>query len=1409
MSTPDLGGSSGLARPFLHPNVSRLRSYTPQSSRISSPASGSANHAQASSPSHFSLSRMSSLSNLHTASWTEENGNRSPKHPQTDVFKWTELRIIEQQLKTKSPKVSSILGAPFLGSPTALAANGLICIGTDEGKICVFDFKQKLICVCGTEATGKVAGPVTALALSFDHTYVVSGHSSGFVQLYDLKTPNSPVRTVPPTTVAAISTGRKEGHIQGSRIVNVGFVAGRHTAIVTADEHGLAFYHSLGKMLFIEASDILRILGKYQLDPLPSSNGSPLTSITHRKSRYSILSMMPLPLGTTSHPTDAYNIVALLTSTKLVIVGLKPTPKTWFKCPRVVEQGDLPRTKPSQKGSLSWFPSVLPNPSGKVEVVESNPSYHPGPPTNPRLVYSWGRTLYILQVFESKVKQTFHSSRSGKTSEVEVGAVDFENLGKWSADDDILAVQWLNVNQVLVFTAISLEVYDVHVSKPVEKVPFDGFSLVSPSLKHTVKGSMAYPDCASDVAHSIRVYKGKVFLLGRENFRVGTLLTWADKILAFVQNGDFLSAIDMSRLYYVGAAPGNKNGLPEDVDLRKEIVGQKMRDLMTASAQYAFSEDRMMDRTHNTPDGRGVDRTSLFEGLVATCCRACIALDDFDFLFEDLFQQYDDSGISRIYLLQLERFVLENEIRFVPPRITQRLVAMHNEDERPDLVERIIWHIDPACLDLNQAIHLCQQHHLYDALIYIYTRALQDYVAPVVELLSLIRRVNQYRKSSTNTWDEDTMEPIVLSAYKIYPYLANILSGLTYPSEEPLPEEESYQAKKDVYAFLFSGRSSVWPVGDGGSLILTSDEEGGVEPTYPYARLLLRFDAESFLHSLDIAFEDPYLNDKSQDVGRLVIVRILLEILSSGSLTSGDVTFVNIFIARNAPKYSQFLPIPVSTQHSILISLADDPDASTREDRQLAAEYLLSIYTPHDIDRVVQLFNDAGFYRILRIWHRQDRKWRPLLSTYIEDPELHPSELFHSIDEVLRISEGENKHIPTELVVTIADALPRLLQASIPRTADLLDKHTPDLHSRALESLGSLGDYKRFIYLQYLLGPPRPEDEEYTKIPRRPLSQSHALDDLRRAYIALQCQYHPQDVINVLKYLSPSRLDWPGVVAVCEEREVYNAAVWALNQQGHPVDALTKAETFEKRLTLRVIEALGSAETAEANSDIKKAVDGLVDLARSGISVCLDRSLSTSPDVSLEDIWLQLLGSQINCIQSVSASCSQETLSSSFTLDSRSHADRIVEVERQTLDTLRCVIQETFTSLVSISSTRALSFPRLFKRLVNSAIQMPSSKGTHYTEFRTILTGMLESYRSEGDMLIITKHLLDRDLFQGMADLTREQNRGWTPSKGMCSVCRRPLLKDPHAERDTQTRQLVIVSRTGRSYHSTCFPTTV
>ncbi|THU95630.1 hypothetical protein K435DRAFT_723399 [Dendrothele bispora CBS 962.96] len=1411
--TPPRSGSpatfdtpSKLARPFLHPNVSRLRSYTPQGSRVPSTSSVGTSvtnpfNVTSPSPSHFSsLSRTSSLSNIQALSATENSDVVSHKNkpPEREPFKWTNLRNITSHIySAKFNKASSVLGAS-VGFPTALAANGLICIGTDDGQICVYDFKQNLVCICKNNTAGKSVGAVTAVALSHDHTYVASGHSTGHIQLFDLKSPQTPARFVPPTTLSVVSSGRKEGHLQGSRIVNIGFVAGRHTALVSSDENGLAFYHSLGKVLFVEAPDILRILGKYPLDgpPAPSEDSpvTPTLPIFRKRSRYTILAMMPLPLGPASHSTDIYHVVALLTPSKLVVVGLKPTPKTWFKCSRTNNSPTEPKSKSRWRGTLCWFPSVV-----SADEKSKGVSDELSKSTCPVLVYSWGQTMHIIRVFETRSLQHVRNSRTGKTSEVEMGSIAYEDATKWSAEEDILALQWLNVNQVVILTASALQVFDVQRSQIVESIPFNGMSLISPSLRSTTTGLTPYSVSVGDVAHSMRVYKQKIFLLEREQLQVGTLLTWADKILSYVEDGDFLSAIEMTRSYYMGTTPGNQNGLPEDADARRLVVGQKMRELMDASTRYAFSEDRMSDGTHYTPDGRGVDRTALFEGLVATCCRACIALDDYEFLFEDLFQHYDDSGIVRIYLTQLEQFVLDSEIRYVPPRITQRLVAMHDAEGRADLVERIIWHIDAECLDINQAITLCQSHKLYDALIYVYTRALKDYVAPIVELLDLIRSVHRHRNgmssSKASNSEQARIESSILNAYKVYPYLANVLSGLIYPSENPLPPDESTDAKKDIYTFLFFGRSSIWPPGEGGRLVLTADEEGGAEPPYPYIQQLLRFDSESFLHSLDIAFEDPYLNDDSQGISRLVIIRILMEVSNSDHLSPTDITFINIFIARNIPKYPQFLHMAPTDLHNILIGLAQDPDLNTREDRQLAAEFLLSTYNPHDTSHILTLFEKAGFYRILRSWYRQDRKWAPLLSTYLDDPDLNGHDLFHSIEEALDISLRGNKgSLPPEVVAFIPKAIPQLLRSGVRDSAMLIDKYTPSLHDQAISTLGDKASEDQFVYLRHILGPPEEDGYDHPSQPSQ-----HVSEPLRRLYISLQCKFHPEDVIRALKYLPPELQNWDEVVSTCESLEVYDAVAWALNFRGQPLESLAKIDAFERRLTTKITDIFSALDTS---ATVQPLVRALESVGRTGIGICVERSQGSSvTETPLEDIWFKLLDSQIRSIQTVSTCCSKEALSTDL------HATStipLLQAERSTLASLRSLVQETFGALVSISSTRVVSFPRLFTRLVNSATQTTAATGAQYTEFRSILTGMLESYRSDGDMLIITKHLVDRDLFEVLAEVAQERARGWSSKRSDCSVCRQPLFEAGGHVSASQKNQKVVVSRTGSLHHYAC-----
>jgi len=428
---------------------------------------------------------------------------------------------------------------------------------------------------------------------------------------------------------------------------------------------------------------------------------------------------------------------------------------------------------------------------------------------------------------------------------------------------------------------------------------------------------------------------------GTADVKAGAILSWADRILALMQPSTILSAIETTTSYLEGRIDASTITLPSEPYLRRPLVEPKLREILNASLDFVFSEERLRDGSHS--DGESTRR--LFEGLVGTCVRACHALEDVDWLFDELYERYEENGIEGIFLDRVEPFVLAGSVNALPPSVSQRLIAIHEERRQFEAAQRIIVSVDPELLDLNQALRLCQRHKLYDALIHVYSRAMHDYVAPIVELLDLVRRIarNRRRRPSriggevhdgdqddffapvlprrrSSFDDEQLAESLAPDAYKIFAYLAQVLVGLAYPRKTSLPFEESVKARRSIYGFLFSGRTLSWPE-RGGKPILTSDDDGGgEESTYPYIRLLLHFDSEATLDTLDLAFEDPFLDDST--INRQQIVNLLLEIMPPSTPESDfspvDRTFFHIFVARNLPKYPQYIHLPRSTLHEIL-----------------------------------------------------------------------------------------------------------------------------------------------------------------------------------------------------------------------------------------------------------------------------------------------------------------------------------------------------------------------------------------------------------------------------------------------------------------------------------------------------------
>ena len=1197
----------------------------------------------------------------------------------------------------------------------------MIAVGTDTGRVLVYGFDQKLQHVLQNDPSAS-SGPVTAVTTSPDNTFVAVGHATGNIHLYDLSRPAKPARTNVALSVDQVLSGQKEGHLKGSRILHIGFVGARHTSIVSGDEHGRAFWWSLGKVIGVESNDVVRMLGSYpeRESRQPTVNGSDHSRPSKKPT--TLFAVAPLPLGARPYAGDEFNFTALQTSTKLVIVGMKPTARTWYRKMRTDIGGELG----GLRGCAQW--SIATDDGDR------------------RLAYSWGNTLGLLRI---KVPPTPTMAKPAKPPPPE-----FFEGATFEASGPVIALQWYDPHHIVLATLNSIFLVDTRDMRPVETCPLQSDLLTSnPFYSNLGQKSQPAPEAFSS---SVRAHRGKVFILTRTDLQVASLLHWNDRILARVHQGDFLDAIQVALAYYEDRAPGNTINLPQDRAERRKVVGTRVKELIRSSLEWAFSEDRMRDDTHYSVDGRGVDLTGLFEGLATSCIDASLALGDTTFLFEDEYEYYANAGIQNIFLDLLQPYIFDGRIRDVPPTIVQALISMHETQGDLDSAEAIIWHVDPMSLDINQVVTLCEAHGLWDALIHVYTRTMRDYVAPLVKLVGVIIGLMRERSKRLSMYDDFEDETGAFDAYKLFGYLEMVLSGQSYPSGEALLGPEGVAARASVYDFLFANQLVQWPEGSDGTLVPALDNS----TPYPYLDLILQFDAEAFLHAIDLAFEDSYLNDAA--ISRQSIVNILLGVMSQDRFSSDDIIILHIFVARNLPKYPQFLSLPASTLHQILRALAGADDSSTLEDRQLATEFLLSAYTPPDIASVCELFEQAGFYRILRSIYRQERQWRKLILAHVNDPDLD-LDLFDTLDALLaelRLDKAGKR----EVEQAIESVLSRLLELSVRSTAIFLDKHAPGLHNRALGIITA--DLKKLAYLRVLLDP---SDEEVPHI----LTSIDSAGRLK--YVSLLTAYDSSSVIAFLDRRGPAFFTLLALVEQFREAEFTEGLLWALDRRGDSKAAFDVTESVFQSRSADLGQALMDREIGDAHLTLVT----LTSTCHMAVRLCQEHSKVQT--TGADDMWFDVLHGIMESVHSVGVIASQSDTNASA----------------EVMNTLRSLVQYTLQSLIS-SSSSTLSFPRLFKRLVDeSTMASGKAKGRAYSEFRTILTGMLDSYRSEGEMLSMTTRMVEEDLFLSIEEVTKRRQMGWRPAVGVCGKCGKDLVGDEDGEGE-------IVLASGQVRHKQC-----
>lgn len=1278
-----------------------------------------------------------------------------------EVVRWAKLRKMTGQAFSEA-------GKRQFGRPTCIAVSTSISFGTSKGIILVFDYSQNLKSIIGPGTKAVESGPLTSISVSADHSTIAGGHASGNIFTWEVAKPARPFLHIPP--VDRNRTPGDDGHVQDVAILHIGFLGIRHTALTSADDKGMGFSHLATRGMGVVARSVktTRILGRY-----PDKTAMEV----RQKKPSSVLAFSPLPLGNSEHAADAMGLVAMLTPYLLVVVSTMPIAQTQYKAPRPKEVA----AHGAMTAALAWFPSVkLKSQDPATSELSSRA----------KLVYCWSNILTVLEVMEVEATDA--------ADKAEPITLQFKPRSRWKAQEGIVGVQWLSRSVLAVLTItqqlIILEDNSMIVTDSSDLIHKHIYhnDLFSDHLSQLVdqledeEVSAMHGVVADAFYMSFRAYKGRLFLLGFNEVSFGTLSNWADRIVALMEDGNYIGAIRLATGYYTGETDRVTVGLPEDDLSRHQMVREKLSELISASLKYCF---RAKDPRMNKVDAQKL------ELLATACITACISMDDTDLLFDEVYSSYQDGNSGNVFLERLEPFINGEEISTMPPAALKDLVQHYTALGFNTRLEELICHLDPRTMDIDQITTLCKKNHLYDALLYVWNQGLGDYTTLLNDLLEL----SNTRLQGGDNIDNNARAENAESAAKIFPYLSYILTSRIYPTGKPMSDGDANIAKAEIYHFFFSGNT------DNGVGQLDTPKK----PSFPNLRRILNFDAPTFLSMLNEAFEDSFLNVSQErltnglpgqltdeqrfgfSVNRQWIVSILLEVMTRPAYGIDDIIYLDMFVARNLPKFPQFILLPGHVLNRVLLGLCHYPTDDMAEDCQLSVEYLLSQYQPPDLASLIPKLHEARFYRVLKSIYRAEKQFANLLQICFEDHE-NPDAVFECIEDCLRPGRELNENQIHGVRDVIVEHAHDLVMTDVTKAASTIEKFAPDLHNMLLATVTD-DEASQFIYLRTILDSAEPGDERDKARARQ--------QQFIEQYVRLLCEYDPSRVGRYVDQLRTGDLRLEEVLPALELGGAVDAAIVLMAREGEVrqgIDRLTQhLHTLESAL-YGLLQGLDDSpdmdNTMEAGKDM---IASLQKYTRVGIWICRgqtklsQQNKSTLPQLKSqksmyseltgdEELWLDLIDSVVVVTKTIT-----EVLEHRERLIQTKENVVTLQSEAQSQDTskmvtdLRTVVQETFTALLTATTPpRTADEKRTdlsFLRILRAFLTRASLSSPSLSNLRAVLAAIFSAYSYEQSLLALSNRLLDNDLFVHVTEADTLRRRGWRPLGQICEGCNRRL----------------------------------
>ncbi|CAI4054608.1 CORVET complex membrane-binding subunit VPS8 SKDI_01G0710 [Saccharomyces kudriavzevii IFO 1802] len=485
--------------------------------------------------------------------------------------------------------------------------------------------------------------------------------------------------------------------------------------------------------------------------------------------------------------------------------------------------------------------------------------------------------------------------------------------------------------------------------------------------------------------HDLMIPPNKCFIISRRtfylltnySFKIGKFVSWSDITLRHILKGDYLGSLEFIEYLLQPYCPmAHLLKLNNDTEERVKQLMEPFYNLSLAALRFLIKKDDAdYDKVYQ-----------LLMVVVRVFQRFSKRLDSIPSLDVFLEQglEFFESKDDAVYFEVVANIVAQGSVTAISPALFKSIIDYYAKEENLKVIEDLIIMLDPATLDVDLAVKLCQNYNLFDLLIYIWNKIFDDYQTPLVDLI--------YRISNQSEKCVIFKGPQAPPATTIFDYLTYILTGRQYPQNLGIsPSIKCAEIQGKLTTFIFSGYSIKWPLDSKQKLYICKNPKE--EPAFPYFNLLLKSDPNRFLAMLNEVFEASLFNDdndmitligESESVSRQYVIDLLLDVMKTTEHCDEVRALVAIFIATSISKYPQFIKVSNQALDGVVNTICSSKVGGIFEISQIALESLLPFYHSKTTENFILELREKKFNKVLFNLYKSENKYSNALSLLLQ-----------------------------------------------------------------------------------------------------------------------------------------------------------------------------------------------------------------------------------------------------------------------------------------------------------------------------------------------------------------------------------------------------------------------------------------